>query len=321
MGGSARIEYAETWSSTACPHDAWPRIARRLCAMPVPRVEGAADDHSFDEEQQWEILKSIRVPGYSDWMAEKEENEQKAFRYKPLTEREKEEIRKLKELLNGNREDEVESDDEDAFECVSCEQYAQRTVMRKIKEAAEETGPCWAFGQQAGDVCPITLAVGHEPEFAREAQEVRERCMAERVDAESKAEASTTMEAMMNVVMGGRHHARPGWTKISIAVDSGAAETVIPHTLVTSHPIEATAKSRAGVCYASATGAPIPNLGQQQLPMAMAEGSLRMMTFQAAPVAKPLASVSKICMAGHVVVFDEGASYILNKTTGEINWL
>ena len=114
--------------------------------------------------------------------------------------------------------------------------------------------------------------------------------------------------------MGGRH-ARPGWTKISIAVGSGAAETVIPHTLVTSHPIEATAKSRAGVCYASATGAPIPNLGQQQLPMAMAEGSLRMMTFQAAPVAKPLASVAKICMAGHVVVFDDGASYILNKTT------
>ena len=46
-----------------------------------------------------------------------------------------------------------------------------------------------------------------------------------------------------------------------------------------------------------------------------------MMTFQTAPVAKPLASVAKIGMAGHVVVFDEGASYILNKTTGDINWL
>ena len=55
--------------------------------------------------------------------------------------------------------------------------------------------------------------------------------------------------------------------------------------------------------------------------MATSVGSLRMMTFQAAPVAKPLGSVSRICQAGHVVVFDEDGSYIMNKTTGEINWL
>ncbi len=46
-----------------------------------------------------------------------------------------------------------------------------------------------------------------------------------------------------------------------------------------------------------------------------------MMTFQAAPVAKPLASVMGICRAGHQVVFDEEGSYIVNKQTGEVNWL
>ena len=97
---------------------------------------------------------------------------------------------------------------------------------------------------------------------------------------------------------------------------------MIPHTLVPHYPVEETEKSRAGLCYASATGAPIPNLGEQKLPMVTSEGSLRMMTFQAAPVAKALGSVTRICQAGHRVVFDsEEGSYIENKHTGEINWL
>ena len=45
------------------------------------------------------------------------------------------------------------------------------------------------------------------------------------------------------------------------------------------------------------------------------------MTFQAAPVAKPLGSFKRIFQAGHCVVFDEDGSYILNKIAGELNWL
>ena len=96
---------------------------------------------------------------------------------------------------------------------------------------------------------------------------------------------------------------------------------MVPHILVMEYPVQSTATSDAGVCYASATGEPIPNLGEQRLPLVMAEGSLRAMMFQAAPVAKPLGSLMKICQAGHVVVFDSDGSYILNKTTGELNWL
>ena len=94
---------------------------------------------------------------------------------------------------------------------------------------------------------------------------------------------------------------------------------MIPHTLVTEYAIDHTEKSRAGVCYASATGEPIPNLGEQKLPLAIVEGSLRAMTFQVAPVAKPLGPVQRICAAGHTVVFDSEGSYILNKQTGELN--
>jgi len=74
-----------------------------------------------------------------------------------------------------------------------------------------------------------------------------------------------------------------------MAVDSGAAETVIPHKLVTSYEITK-------------------------------EGTLRSMTIQAAPVAKPLGSVKGMCTSGRRVFDDEG-SYIQNKATGETNWL
>ena len=108
---------------------------------------------------------------------------------------------------------------------------------------------------------------------------------------------------------------------MSIAIHAGAAETVVPHTFITKYTIMPTEKSESGACYASATGEPIPNLGEHRLPMATAEGSLRAMTFQAAPVAKPLGSVTRICQAGHYVIFDEDGSYIVNKATGELNWL
>ena len=111
------------------------------------------------------------------------------------------------------------------------------------------------------------------------------------------------------------------WKHLSLVVDSGAAETVIPHDLATDHEIVDTNASKSGMCYASATGQPIPNMGEQVLPLMTSEGTLRGMTSQAAPVSRPLGSVMRICKSGHTVVFDETGSYIYNKTSGEVNWM
>ena len=111
------------------------------------------------------------------------------------------------------------------------------------------------------------------------------------------------------------------WQKIAVAVDSGAAETVIPHQLVKHHPIRETEASRSGLNYASATGDPIPNLGEQALPAMTDEGTVRRMTFQAAPVSRPLGSVQRMCKSKHTVVFDEDGSFVVNKISGEINWV
>ena len=42
------------------------------------------------------------------------------------------------------------------------------------------------------------------------------------------------------------------------------------------------------------------------------------MTFQAAPVDRALGSVKRMWSSGHMVVFDDDGSYVLNKMIGEI---
>ena len=79
--------------------------------------------------------------------------------------------------------------------------------------------------------------------------------------------------------------------------------------------------SKKGEHFFSATGEPIPNLGDITMPMVMREGTTRGMLMRGAPVSKPLASVKRLCQAGHTVVFDEQGSFIVNRSTGEINWL
>jgi hypothetical protein len=112
-----------------------------------------------------------------------------------------------------------------------------------------------------------------------------------------------------------------GWKKLSLAVDSGACENVIDaNEEVPNYPVVEGRAARMGVKYASATGEEIPNLGEITIPMVTMEGSRRKMKMQAAEVSKPLASVKRICEAGHTVVFDEEGSFMYNKTTGEINY-
>ena len=111
------------------------------------------------------------------------------------------------------------------------------------------------------------------------------------------------------------------WRRISIAVDSGACDNVISPDDVPEQEVVESAGSKKGENFYSATGEPIPNLGDIKLPMIMREGTARGMLMRAAPVSKPLASVKKICQAGHTVIFDDEGSFIINKVTGEVNWM
>ena len=115
--------------------------------------------------------------------------------------------------------------------------------------------------------------------------------------------------------------AQRAWRRVSIAIDSGACDSVISPEHVPDHEVHESAESRRGENFQSATGEPIPNLGDLRLPLYMREGTVRGMVMKASPVTKPLGSVKKICQAGHTVVFDDEGSSIMNKNTGEVNWL
>ena len=106
-----------------------------------------------------------------------------------------------------------------------------------------------------------------------------------------------------------------------LVIDSGAAETVIPLSWLASHPTQESPDSRAGAYYTAANGERIENEGQKILTLATSEGVIRKMTFQVCKSSKALGSVSKICKAGHRVVFDGDGSYIEDKTSGEVLWL
>ena len=110
------------------------------------------------------------------------------------------------------------------------------------------------------------------------------------------------------------------WTRVFMAVDSGACDSVAdPEQLPCT--VHETPASKSGANFASATGEPIPNLEEMKVPLMTRKGTCRSMKVTAAPVTKPPASVKKICQAGHRVVFDEEGSYMLNKITGEVNLL
>ena len=189
-------------------------------------------------------------------------------------------------------------------------EYPEKQTENNTKTVETDGEP----GEVAGHLCPIT--------FKEQAMLERERCQAEREIAELQGPSLITPgDRPINEMKAEEKTYEGGWQKVSMAVDSGAAETVIPHTLVTGHPIRETDASRRGVNYASATGQPIPNLGEQRLPLCTVEGTLRSMTFQATPVSRPLGSVKRMMESGHKVVFDSDGCFIENKISGEINWL
>ena len=115
------------------------------------------------------------------------------------------------------------------------------------------------------------------------------------------------------------------WELLSITVDSGAAESVIPENRCTQYPTRDTERSLSGMQYQGADGSKIPNMGEKAVSGVTQDGVHTRMNFQVCPVTKALGSVSKMTKQGHRVVFDseeygEG-SYIENKMTGSRKYL
>ena len=117
----------------------------------------------------------------------------------------------------------------------------------------------------------------------------------------------------------------PKWEILIVAVDSGAADSVIPEGKCTQYTAVDTQKSLYGASYSGADGSTIPNLGERAIDAVMESGQETQMIFQVCPVTKALGSVSKMVKNGHRVVFDDPdmgeGSYIQDKRTGQRTYL
>ena len=123
-------------------------------------------------------------------------------------------------------------------------------------------------------------------------------------------------ETIATIGVDKKHLQSAGYGKITI--DSGAAESVLPASMVPNETLIEGEAKRRGVKYVAANGGKMDNLGEKKVRFRR-DGApgVTSITFQVTGVGKPLASVSRILDKGNTVVFsrnDQG-SYIFNEKT------
>ena len=114
-------------------------------------------------------------------------------------------------------------------------------------------------------------------------------------------------------------HAHRGGEKLSITIDSGAAESIMPRDRCADYPLSA--GMWTGSQYGTADGGTITNLGERLLVMDLKGGDTRGMQFQVGDKAtKALGAVSRIADKGNRVVFEAEYGYIQNLRDGKCTY-
>jgi hypothetical protein len=102
------------------------------------------------------------------------------------------------------------------------------------------------------------------------------------------------------------------WEKVTLTVDSGASDTVVPPTIAPGAPL--LKSDRVGVEYEIADGHVIENLGEKHCLTKLSEStseSPMLMNFQVVDVSKALLSVHRVTEQGHDVQFSvKNGNYI-----------
>ena len=101
----------------------------------------------------------------------------------------------------------------------------------------------------------------------------------------------------------------PAWEKLTLTVDSGASDTVVPPSVCSSAPL--VRGSKFGIEYEIADGNTVENLGERLCLMKTSENATPdtdalEMQFQVVDVSKALMSVHRVCEQGHDVLFSNG---------------
>ena len=104
---------------------------------------------------------------------------------------------------------------------------------------------------------------------------------------------------------------------IELTVDSGAAETVTSETEIPEFPTVNPSGPERDTTYILPDGSHVGNQGEKHVEVTTKAGSRCTVRMQVTGVRKSLMSVSKVCDAGHRVIFDKHGGYIEHETTGQ----
>jgi hypothetical protein len=104
---------------------------------------------------------------------------------------------------------------------------------------------------------------------------------------------------------------------IEVTVDSGASENVLSPLHAKGCRTVPSAGSISGVQYISASLGVMDNMVEKHVRVETSEGHTCTMNMQVADVQKALMSVSKICDAGHHVVFTKTGGKIVHLESGQ----
>ena len=109
------------------------------------------------------------------------------------------------------------------------------------------------------------------------------------------------------------------WTrkKVTVEVDSGAAETVMPRSVFPEISTEEAERSKSGNVFKGPGGEHIKNYGQQGMSDRIPKGFVRKSTWQVADVRRPLVSASHVSQAGNDLFIGESEAYIMNRKKKE----
>lgn len=134
----------------------------------------------------------------------------------------------------------------------------------------------------------------------------------------SKARPNTGIDGTKTIAGIKAHHKGDSpWALVTVTIDSGAAESVMPADVCSMFPVVDTEASKNGEHYVSASGDPIYNEGERRVTLQMDDATTQGMLFQVCDVDKVLASVARICSAGHTVTFRNGGGEIAHDKTGK----
>ena len=104
---------------------------------------------------------------------------------------------------------------------------------------------------------------------------------------------------------------------IDMTIDSGAVETVTSNEEIPEFPTIRPQGPERGTSYILPGGEVIDNKGEKHVHITTNEGAKCTVRMQVTDVRKSLMSVSKVCDAGHKVVFEQEGGYIEHIASGQ----